>query len=179
MHCHTPHTQKFLFYFYYFFYLFFSLFYFLSFVLTSVRRCEAFSLLRNLVPKFSKFRIKVWFPRLRFQIGGQKRMRGMQCGAGRAFEKSAAPPQRESARDAAEGSRIDRGSSGRMCAKSARSPSMAQVSPGGTPGLRRSSGVVGGGPLGRTSRVFFCFFLENVKKIRGGPRAPSARDPTS
>ena len=91
MHCHTPHTQKFFFIFY-FFYYFFSLFSFLPFVLASVRSCETLSLLRNLVPKFSKFRIKVWFPRLRFHIGGQKRMRGMQCGAGRAFEKSAAPP---------------------------------------------------------------------------------------
>ena len=63
-----------------------------------------------------------------------------------------------------EGSPIDRGSSGRMCAKSARSPSIAQVSLGGRPGLRSSSRVVGGGPLGRTSRVFLVFFLEIVKK---------------
>ena len=80
MHCHTPHTKSFYFI-YYFFYLFFSLFYFLSFVLTSVRRCEAFSLLRNLVPKFSKFRIKVSEASFSNRRTKEDARDSMRCGA--------------------------------------------------------------------------------------------------
>ena len=98
-------------------------------------------------------------------------MRGIQCGAGRAFEK-AQPRPITRARARRRGGIPDRPGFLRSNARqSSRSPSMAQVSPGGRPGLRSSSGVVGGGPLGRTSRVFFVFFWKMLKKYAAA-RAP-------